>query len=86
MRANLERINTDRKKTARERTDRLRQILATMPAKVASADLKHELQKAFSLAGLSLPDASFNSMRIALWRRGLIRHDHASLTWSIMSD
>ena len=86
MRSNLERINLGRKKTAEERTDRLRRILATMPAKVASADLKSELRKAFSLAGLILEDGAFNSMRVALWRRGLIRHEPSSLSWLILPD
>jgi hypothetical protein len=84
MRSNLERINSGRKSTAKERTDRLAQILATMPATVKSSDLKDELTKAFQRQGLTLEPQRFNSMRVALWRRRLIAHDPTSLSWRIL--
>jgi hypothetical protein len=84
MRSNLERINSGRKKTARERTDRLAKILSTMPATVKSSELREELSKAFQRQGLTLDPQRFNSMRVALWRRKLIEHDAASLSWRIL--
>ena len=84
MRANLDRINGDRKAEAAHRTKRLAAILKSLPASVHSHALSDALVKAFTDAGFPLAKSAVPALRVCLWRRGLIRHDPASMSWSIL--
>jgi hypothetical protein len=86
MRANLDRINGDRKTEAAKRTERLAAILRSMPPTVPSHALADALVAAFNAAGFPLAKAAVPALRVCLWRRRLIRHDPASMTWAILPD
>ena len=84
MRANLDRINGDRRTEAAKRTERLAAILRPMPPTVPSHALADALVASFSAAGFPLAKAAVPALRVCLWRRGRIRHDPASMTWAIL--
>lgn len=86
MRSNLDRINGTRREKAAERTERLLQILSHCPKAIPSWELRKTFDNAVTLAGFTLTPTSSTVLLSALRRRNLIRFDHASLSWLVVSE
>lgn len=83
MRANLEKINIESKTKARERTERIRQILGPVPKVVPSLELRPTLAKALEASGYAAGPKDVEKLLSNLRRRGMATFDLVSLAWQI---
>ena len=83
MRANLERINSTRKRKAEERTAKLLQVCSSLPENIFSLDLKDALSKCLADGGYNSDRRAVTKLISALRRRKMLTFDSATLTWAV---
>ena len=86
LKANLDRINRERKDKAKEKTRRLAMLAEAMPSKVIhSSQLRETIRLALQGFGMDGDRKQVERVRVGLIRRRLIAFDNATLSWSVVA-
>ena len=83
LKANLDRINKERKDRAREKTRRLAMLAEAMPPQIHSAQLRETIRIALQGHGMEGDRRQVERVRVGLIRRRLIAFDNVALTWKV---
>ena len=83
LRANLDRINRERKDKAAEKGRRLAMLASSMPDTIHSSELRERIRYALQGHGMEGDRRQVERVRVGLIRRRLIAFDNVTLTWKV---
>ena len=83
LKANLDRINKERKDRAREKTRRLAMLAEAMPRAIHSSQLREAIRLSLHGLGMDGDRRQVERVRVGLIRRRLIAFDNVTLQWSV---
>ena len=83
LKANLDRINRERKDRAAEKGRRLAMLASTMPGQIPSQELRERIRIALQGQGMEGDRRQVERVRVGLIRRRLIAFDNVALSWKV---
>lgn len=83
LKANLDRINRERKDRAEEKGRRLAMLASTMPGQIPSQELRKRIRIALQGQGMEGDRRQVERVRVGLIRRRLIAFDNVALSWKV---